>query len=346
MDERPAEYEGLPEERFVERHIREGRKDDVVRVLCDGISGYCGEKRFDEAEKLRDLLIDTVPMALTEIIDTGELIETEKSRAMDPENIKPWADLYSNLTLSEAPAFYFALTDLTVMPGEKVFEQGAYGNRLYFVQSGRLNLCYFDQDLQRDVIHRTIQRGDVAGTDSFFNFTNFSETLTAERESNLRVLDKKRYEKLLMGNPALESKLCNFCEEIKKVCSINSGKRMVRRVHKRYRVSHPGSVQRIDAEGNTTGPITKMLLADISVGGLCYILPHLKRHDGAHLLGSMLKIDFTYPKEGFREDVTLTGKVVSVRFHPFGECSVHVRFDKGVEHTCVIEIALTDHNFQ
>jgi len=335
-----SQADRLPEERLAEQYIHAGDKDALVRVLYEGILKYSRGKLFDDAEKLRDLLIDAVPMALTEIIETGELIETEKSQAMDPEKIRPWADLYTTLTPSEAAAFYFALSDMKIMPKEMVFEQGKFGDRLYFIQSGRFEVSYFDQELQRNISYRVLQKGDIIGTDTFFNFTNHSDTLTAEIESTILRLDKKRYEKLLRENPAIESKLCNYCEDNKKGCRIETEKRLVRRIHKRYRVSHSGKVQQIDATGNATGPITKMILSDISAGGLCYLLQNLKYNDAYHLLGSMLKIVFTYPKnDGVREDVTVTAKVVSMRFHPFGECSVHVQFDKPLVHAKAIEIA-------
>ena len=73
-------------EKLIEQYMSEGNTEAAVRLLSELIIKAAREKNFEQAEALRDRLFDVDSMALGEIINTGEIIETEKSNAIDNED--------------------------------------------------------------------------------------------------------------------------------------------------------------------------------------------------------------------------------------------------------------------
>jgi predicted Zn finger-like uncharacterized protein len=328
-----------PEEIVAEKYIQEKNENAVIKVLTDGIMKYAVQKKFREAERLREQLIRIAPMALSEIMQTEDVIEREKLAAMDSKKMKPWADLYAELSKSEAAAFYFALVDVGAKAGIPVFEQGKFDDRLYFIRSGRLSLSYFDNETGKNINYATLQQGDIAGVEAFFTFSSHGSTLTPIEDAEISFLGKESYEKLIAENPIIESKLCNYGIIKKKTCNLAGKTGSARRAYKRYRTLLDGSVRMMDKDGKLTDQVTKVNIVDISGGGLCYLVKNMKHNEAAQLHKSWIHIDISCKKAPMIPDVRRTARVVSVQFHPFGECSIHVRFDKPIEIRAVIEMA-------
>ncbi|RJP85574.1 MAG: hypothetical protein C4518_15865 [Desulfobacteraceae bacterium] len=314
----------------------------IIKSLYEGIVRYVNQKKFREADGLRNRLMEIAPMALSEIFSTGELIEQHKMLAMDPERIKPWAGLYDRFNPSETVAFYFALNDLEAKANVPVFKQGEFDDKLYFVRSGQFKLSYYDPELGRHFPYSDLGAGDVAGSDAFFNFSCHTSTLTPVVDSQLSVLEKTMFHSLLFENSAFESKLCDFVGEKIKTCSNLSGKKgQARRLYKRYRVSLNAQVQIADSDGKRIigTEITNVKLIDISAGGLCYIIQNLKPSEGEKLHQQWIHIHMQYKKDHVFQEMKALAQIVSLKFLPFEECTVHVKFKKPVDEKKIIEMA-------
>ncbi len=329
----------LAEEDTAQKYIRENNQKAIVQTLYDGIVRYAGLKKFKEAERLRAQLMKIAPLAVTEIIRTGEIIDQEKTAAMDLEKVKLWPGLYGSLTKSEAAALYFAMTELKINAGSRVYEQGQFDDRLYFVLSGRLKLSYFDYELGRPVEYAFLDKGDVAGVDVFFSFTTHSSTLTAQTDAELLYLEKSDFENILQDNPSLESKLFDYCEKVKKVYRHIGKKGKAMRFDVRYETSLSGQVFIGDPKDTLMKDVTQVTVSDISKSGLCYVVQNMKKEDAALLHKNWISIAVYYKKGPLIADIKKQARVVAVRFHPFGECSVHVKFKDPLDDQTVQEIA-------
>ena len=80
-------------ERLVERNINKGDISAAVKLLYEMIVQCAKEKKFLKAEELRESMLEADPMALDEIIRSAEIIEEEKSQALDPIHIEIWSRL-------------------------------------------------------------------------------------------------------------------------------------------------------------------------------------------------------------------------------------------------------------
>lgn len=311
----------------------------VVKTLFDGIVQSLNQSNFAKAEQLREQLLVEAPTAVRAIVRSGELIEEKKNACMDPEKIRPWADLFNQFTNSEAAAFYFALKDFMVRPNQPVFQQGSCDNRLYFIRSGSLKLKYFDYNIRKNVSIATLRKGDIAGVEAFFMLTNHTTNLIAIEESQISYLDKSAYQKILAENHAIESKLCKYCESKQGNYEEQKPEVPSRRAHKRYKADLTAQVQRFDENGKLGEGVSTVKIMDLSAGGLGYRVSNLKIGEASHLHNSRISITATYQKYSLSYELKKTGKVVSLKFHPFGECSVHVQFEEPIDEDRVIEIA-------
>ncbi len=317
----------------------EKNSDAVVKELFDGIVHYANLNNFVKAEQLREKLLVEVPSAVHAIVRSGEIIEQKKTACMDQEKLRLWADLFNQFNNSEATAFYFALKDFVVKPNQPVFQQGSCDNRLYFIRSGSLKLKYFDYDVRRNVSIATLRKGDVAGVETFFMITNHTTNLIAIEESKVSYLDKSAYQKILAENHAIESKLCKYCETKQIHSHQNQPDGQSQRAHKRYKTELTGHMQRLDPNGKPGEEISGVKIIDISAGGLGCLVKNLKIGEAACLRNSRIYISASYQKYSLSYELKKPAKIVSLKFLPFGECSVHVKFEEPMGEDRVMDIA-------
>jgi CRP-like cAMP-binding protein len=311
----------------------------ILKELFEGIVHNVNQGNFAKAEQLREQLLVEVPTATRTIVRSGEIIEQKKNACMDQKKIQLWADLFNHFTGSEATAFYFALKEFVVKPNQPVFQQGNCDNRLYFITSGSLKLKYFDYDIRKNVVIATLRKGDVAGVETFFMLTNHTTNLMAVEESTISYLDKAAYQKLLSKNHSIESKLLKFCDSRQIKYDPALPATSSRRANKRYKADLNGLVQRFDDNGNLCGEVNPIKIIDLSAGGLAYRVRNLKIGEASHLHNSRINLSAAYEKYSLTYDFNKTAKVVSLKFLPFGECSVHVEFEEPMDESRVMEIA-------
>ena len=311
----------------------------TAKSLFEGIVHSVNQNNFAKAEQLREKLIVEAPIAVREIVRSGEIIERGKTACMNSEKIRLWADLFNQFNTSEAVAFYFALKDFVVKPNQSIFQQGNCDNRLYFIRSGSLKLKYFDYNARRNVTITTLQKGDIAGVETFFTLANHTTNLIAVEESKISYLEKSAYQKILAENDAIESKLLKFCEKKQIKYESVRPESMTRRAHKRYKADLAGQVQRFDQNGQLGEEITDVKIIDFSAGGLGYRVKNLKIGEAAHLHNSRIYISASYRKYSLPYELKKSAKVVSLKFLPFGECSVHVQFEEPLDEGKVMDIA-------
>jgi CRP-like cAMP-binding protein len=324
---------------FISKLIQGKSEAEVIKAFYNGIVRYAGLKDFARAEQLRETMMEMVPNAITEIVKTGEIIENEKTAAMDFEKIKPWAALFNKFTPGEAVAIYYLLKTVTAKVHQRIFQQGDCDNRLYFIESGKLKLSCFDKQVKKNVVFATLEKGDICGVETFFTHTTHTTTLTVLEDAQITYLDKKSYQKLLVDHPSIDAKLIQYCETHQKKIKIQDADNLFRRAHPRFQTTLTGKIQRIDSRGNLSDQVSTVTVADISMGGLCCIARNLGVGEAANLHQSLVQVSFAYQKFEILHEQTKVAEVVSVRFLPFGDSSIHLRFKTPLEEHKVHEIA-------
>jgi CRP-like cAMP-binding protein len=320
-------------EKMVEQYIA---KDDIaaaVKLLYEMVVQCARAKKFSKAEQLRDRILEVDPMALNEIINSAEIIEEEKSQALDPVHMEIWSKLYDLLDTDEKNALFFAMKDAKYEINQAVYSQGDLNSNLYFINNGKLNVIYAHKD--GEILLSTLGSRDIAGQDNFFSNTVCTTSLITATNVNLKYIEKNV---LLEWKKNLEHKLKNYCLGGQNVTDLLKQKAMDRRRQKRVKISGIGIINLLNRAGQPIAKSFKGELADISVGGLSFEIRISKEATARLLLGRRLNIEFNFTKSVPNIKINQNGLIVGVYPYPFEDYSIHVKFDKMLDKSEIASI--------
>lgn len=326
-------------EQTVDQYVQEGRTREAVELLFKMIVKTAGEKNFTKAEAYRDRLFDVDSMALNEIIRSAEIIEQEKSEALDADHMEIWSDLYDTLSTEESNILYFAMKKAEYQADEPIFAQGKKNDRLYFINSGQSKLFYSQSGTEKLI--RTLGPGMLAGDDSFFSITLCTTTLSALNRVKVNYLEQATYQKWQKEMPVLATKLETFCSKLTKNHEILREKGMNRRAFHRVKVGGIVRFQVLNTAGEPIGKEFKGDLGDISVGGLSFFIKTSNRKNALMLLGRKLRVKVEIPLDKKPIEISQEGRITGVINHLFSDYSIHMKFDKPLSRVVVEEI---EHN--
>ncbi len=316
----------IEKEKLVENYLGQGNKEAAIKLLFELVVIYAKEKNFEAAEAMRSRIFEIDAMALDEIIRSGEIIEEEKRQTIDRGHRETWAKLYDSLSVEEANALYFALTKATYQAGETIFQQGEWKPRLYFINSGRARIVYIQDD--REVFLKGVERGQLAGEDTFFYLTVCTTTMIAHSRTELSYLDSDVLKVWKTTSPVLESKLQSFASSAEKIAYLLKAEKMDRRGIRRINPGGKAVALLMDSSENPVGKPFKVDLCDISRGGVCFMVRITKRETASLLLGKRLCVSYLHPLMDSSHTIKQSGTVVGIHFHPFEDCTVNVKFDE------------------
>ena len=320
-------------ENFVDPHIAGGDTIATVESLFKMIVKSAREKDFKTAEQLRERMLEIDPMALDEIISSAEIIEEEKSQALDPIHMQIWSKLYDMLDTAEKNELYYALQDAVLEINQPVFLQGKLDTNLYFINQGQLKMIY--QDKAGDVLLYSLGPGQLAGQENFFSNTVCTTSLVTLSNVNLKYLEKRALLKWKKVFPGLEQKLIDFCAAFPNATTLLQSKKMDRRGLKRVKISGKGLIKLLNRAGEPIGKSFKGHLSDISVGGLSFEIRISKKETARLLLGRRINIAFNYSRGMPNTSIDQNGIIVGVYPFPFEDYSIHVKFDKMLDRSVI-----------
>ena len=317
----------LQKEALVDQYVQQNDAQSAVELLCELIESYAREKDFEKAEALHDKLYQTDPMAITEIVRAGEIIEAEKSEALDPEHIELWPDLYNNLNTKEANALFFAMQPETFEPGDKIKTQGELNSRLYFILSGEVN-CSYSRD-ETELFFKTLGYGDIAGQNSFFSASVCTVSMHAMNRVKTHYLTHSATKGWQTDVPALEAKLRDYCRTKDRVKQELVKTEAERRADKRLSLSGRLSFQLLDKSGNPKAKVYKGEFSDISSGGLSFLVKSSRADRLFMLLGRRIQANFQIPlRSGQHLLISEPMTVIAIQPQVFDDYSIHVKFDR------------------
>lgn len=306
-----------------EQYAREGDTRAAVKCFFHLVSRHARAKNFPKAEAMRERLMAVDDMALTEIIQSAEMIEAEKSGAIDPDYLELFKGLYGQLTEEETNALYFAQQPLDLEAGNVLYRQGDVNSRLFFVHRGQLKL-YFSRE-GKDSLITTLEPGDIAGQDSFFGTTTCTTSLAVQSRAGLQVIESAHLTEWKDTLPSLEAKLREFCQT-RDVAKLVTTKGLERRQSRRIKVEGPIVAQLTDASKGLLGKPFRGDMADISNTGLSFYIKATDK-SARMLLGRQLKVKSTLVAGGKRQTLERNGTTVAVTPLFFGEFAIHLKFD-------------------
>src|SRR4030042_88894 len=285
--------------RLVDQHVEKNDTGAATKLLFDMIVKYSKEKAFEKADTLRDRLMEVNPMALTEIVKAGEIIDEAKSASIDQAHLETWADLYKTLTQEETATLFFAMKSAVFDAKHYIFRQGERDSRLYLINKGQLHSVFNQGD--EEILIKELNPGDVIGEETFFNLTLCTSSVMTVSEVELYFLEQDiltKWEKRALG---IESKLRDYCLKLPKISKLLEKKGLDRRSHKRVEVMSKVSIQSLDESDRPVGQSVMGTLADISRGGLSFFVKIPKEHINNTFTTQRLNMKFTLMTEGSQQ---------------------------------------------
>jgi predicted Zn finger-like uncharacterized protein len=329
---------GSDQEKMIDQYVEQGDQEKAATLLLEIITKFAKEKNFIKAEELREKLFEVAPMALKEIVSSGEIIEKEKSSILDKNYLETWARLFNTLTTDESNTLYFAMKTKALKAGQPVFEQGEIDSSMYFIKNGRFQMVYYDRFGLQEAVLKGLKPGDIANDEAFFSFTVCTTSLVAVTNAEVSYLEKNILTHWEKTQPSIENKLRAFSNLFEKVGDLIQKSGLQLRGHKRVRISRDALVQPLDRSGKPLRSPHKVSLFDISAGGISYGFKLNKKEDASQLLDSWINIQTVYENQTGKHKINCNGKIVAVHLQPFGESSIHVQFEELLAEQIIIDI--------
>ncbi len=321
----------LPQkEAALEKLIDQGETDKAVALILELITACAGNNDFNKAEDLREKLYDVDAMALDAILQAGEIIEAAKSSGFDQDHRTIWAALYDRLAAEEANTLFYSLQDVAFNDNKVILHQSRPNTRLFFINEGSAKISHGSGS--EEILLKKLETGDVFGQETFFSINVCTTTVTSLSRLKVSVLEQATYDKWGDRQFALQDKLKKFCLAGKSVEDLLNAKGLDRRRNRRIRLNTSIAVQIIkDDFKSLVGKAFRGEMADISSGGLSFLLRSKKVDTIRLLLGRNLIARFIIPVQQAEHKISLIGTVQGVHDLLFNEFSVHLKFIKPLD---------------
>ena len=322
--------ENTEKEKLAAQYISEDNISAAVKLLFELIVEAVDNNDFAKAEALREKILEIDPMALDEIIKSGELIEEKKTNAIDQDHMQNWLELYDRLTVEERNAFFFGTEALNIPSGKMVLTQGKPNGYLYLVDGGTLKM--FCNIGDREMPVKNVEKGQFFGDDTFLSIQAFC-SISVKTETNVRIrrLSKKTLRDWSKKFPAIYNKIDGYITTTGSTHDLISSMGLKRRAQDRIPIKGNGRFQLFDHDQNKTGNPFKGTLVDVSSGGMCFVIRMAKRETARLLVGRKVHAHFKMMFEQKEMEIDRSGIIISVRVFDLTDYSIHMKFDEGLE---------------
>jgi hypothetical protein len=262
---------------------------------------------------------------LREIIRAAEIIEDQKNASITDEYHAVWSKLAKLLSTEEFSSLYHATVHKHYSNGAIIVDQGQYISTLFFVDSGRVQL--FSTSHGGEYALKIIEAGEIFGAETFFDISIW--TMSARSlGADISLLTWDRLLKLKESNPALRTKLMDFCSQFK-LTNISFDKPgTTRRRFERVKISGKVAVALLQKLGEESLFGTKGNLLDISRGGLAFSMRFSKKKNAVALLGQDVSV--TVRTDLSTHPVQRNGVIKAVQCHDFvgNDYTIHMEFQE------------------
>ncbi len=327
----PARLEAL-----VDEYVKRKNIQDAVNLLYKMTIRYAREKNFAKAEELREKLFNVDPMALGEIVRTGDIIEEEKKNAVLNDYLNIWGNLYDRLTNEEANALFYSVKPKTFPADHTLIAQHQRNSTLFFINRGQLKIVYTQGN--QEIFLKMLGAGDVAGEDTFFTITVSTVSLVTMSQVKAGCLDRETLKSLDEKHPGLEAKLLAFCSMGGGINSLVTKKGLERRQQKRISLAGKTMVQLLDLETRPIGKPFKGTILDISTGGISFSIKTSNRDTTRLLLGRKLNMTIGIQTQTAPIELRGMGTIIGARERKADRFSLHLKFDNPIMESKMIEI--------
>ncbi|MGD9949235.1 MAG: HEAT repeat domain-containing protein [Desulfobulbus sp.] len=308
--------------------VRKGKQSQAKQQLLDLIGTTARAGDFATAERLRERIYEIDSMPLPDIIRSEEIIAQEKQGDIRDEDLEIWADLTDRLGTREFRAMYEAFSERSCKPEETIVSQGDKNDALFFINQGSLKVSHLVGS--RELFITSLSRGQLAG-ENFFTPSLWTVTLTSLTPSRLYILPQSALASWQKQFPSLRAKFYEYYCAYNDIGLMLKKKGLDRRKVKRFTLARKVQVQPISNLDTPIGRGFRSETADISQGGMAFLVRIAHQENARLLLGRRMQI--VLPVGGKVSHLNFKGLVIGVQPYRqlLGNFSVHFKFDRPID---------------
>lgn len=309
----------------VQKYLRVGDMKGASAYIYEQAITATHQGNFAIAEVLRDRLLEVNPLALTEVVKIGEVIDGQRTVSITPHHIEIWQELYDRMTTKQFNALYYNSVQESYGKDEIIVRSGETDKCLYFLNSGTISLTC--NSGENEIFLRKMNPGDIVGAEQFFSASVWTVNLKAFSGVQVQVIAQDGWKKILDEAPELEEKLEIFCQRYEKVADLVKMSGDDRRMESRHALNLKSRHILLDPFGKRGKRSFGGELIDLSRTGIAFTIKMSNQKIANTLLGrqilSYLEMDgAVYPE--------FAGVVVGVKLFDAMQqkYSVHVKLAK------------------
>jgi len=270
----------------------------VENFESEGASLFSNDEMDDFAAgaDVGETLIDSIPQEGVDLAETDD--EENPSCISREQHMMIWSKLYEEMNGEAAVAFFELLEPASYKTDDEIVNRGDKVTTMFFIDSGFAGLTYHGRE--GEILLTGLQAGDLIGSQGFVQGVEWTISLTAQTDLQVRVLEQDSFAQLTEQFPDLSQTLqyyYNHYDVIPYLLSLTEDED-IEPLHEEITVDgisflHDSSG--VKAEDSVIGS-----LQYIACGGYCLTLPFVHQDNAEELLGRQVSSEITL-QDGFEK---------------------------------------------
>jgi CRP-like cAMP-binding protein len=300
---------GLPEEKNIHNLLAMGDSTTAVTLLLQLLERTVRGGDFDQAEQLREWLLDIQGRTLSAVVSANDIIDRERSPRFSDAHLGAWSDFYDMLTAQQFEELFRSLLHRKYWPGERLVNQGEPLTGLFFINSGQLKLSV--EKGQREFLLKIIGGGETFGSGICFDVSVWEMSVTSLGVSEVSMLPYNKLRQWKEKIPDLEMRLKNCCADFEGVQQLLDKSAQQRLKHTSKKLMTRATTVLLDNSGRRISRAVNVDLIDISRSGISCDYRGAGGDNSGEILGHRAQVDIPGRSEK-EQSIRLNGDIVAV----------------------------------
>ncbi len=204
-----------------------------------------------------------------------------------------WSKLYEQMSTDEVSDFFALLKPVAYQANEEIVHQGDAVTDLFFIDSGFAGITHFDEN--SEILLTSLQTGDLIGAEGFVQGVNWSVSLLAQTELQVRILERDAFAELAEKHPGFDEKIrhyCNHYDVVPYLINISDNDTQPA-IGSDLEVCSVSIL--VDESGEPVADTVQGSLQYVARGGYCFSLPFVHEENPVTVLGRQVSSDIDLP---------------------------------------------------
>ncbi len=187
------------------------------------------------------------------------------------------------MTPEEVDEFFSTLKPVYYQANDQIVQQGDKVTDLFLIDNGFAGISHLDKD--SEIFLTSLQAGEIIGSEGFVNEREWSVSLLAQTDLQVRVLDKDKFADFADKYPECTRRLFHYCDHYDAVPYL------INRTHDKAEEPIGESIDvrsnklLRDLSGEFASYVVTGTLHYVARGGFCLSLPYMHEDNATAILG-------------------------------------------------------------